>query len=296
MNINIQKKVNLAKYSTLGVGGDADYLTVVNNAKELVEALDYGYKSELRTAILGGGSNVLISDEGFRGLVIINRDKQFEVTEDRVTVHGGVILSALVKNILQKKLFGLEFATGIPGTVGGAVVGNVGANGGQIADVLLSAEVWADGTVTTWSKADLDYGYRYSKLKGHGGSVVVSATFELHSIVEPRLLAETEIKITKQIAADVLRRNRYYLGRTAGSYFKNPEGERAAAELIDQLELKGYRIGGAEISPDHANVFRNAGEATADDFYKLEMYVVEKVKEEFDILLFPEVVKIGEFK
>jgi UDP-N-acetylmuramate dehydrogenase len=283
----IQEQVNLSKYSTLGVGGKADFFVTASNTTNLVAALDWAHSKKIPFVIIGGGSNVLVSDEGFRGLVIINRAGKFKINGMKVIADSGANFSKLAMETMSLGLTGLHFGAGIPGTIGGAVVGNAGALGWDVARTLKTVLVWSDGEEKTYSNVELGFGYRTSRIKGKNEAIILSAEFEL--------TPGDKDELEKLILNDRKRRTQSYLGRTCGSYFKNPEGDKTAGELIDQLGLKGYRVGGAEISLQHANVIRNINHAMAGDIFDLENQVIKKVKEEYDINLVPEVVKIGNF-
>jgi len=285
--IEMQEQVNMAKYSTLSVGGNADFLTTVSKLTDLVAGLKWAHDKNIPFVIIGGGSNILISDEGFRGLVIINRASEYKIEGAKVTVDSGYNFGKLATETIELGLAGLHFGAGIPGSIGGAIAGNAGALGWDIAKTLKSVRVWDDGEERTFSNADLDFGYRTSKIKSKDGIVILSAEFEL--------TVGNKDELTKLILDDRKRRVKSYLGRTCGSYFRNPQGDETAGELIDRLGLKGHRIGGAEISPLHANVIRNIDNATANDIVSLEKFVTSKVEEKYNVQLIPEVVKIGNF-
>jgi UDP-N-acetylmuramate dehydrogenase len=285
--IDIQDNVSLSSYSTLGVGGSADKLVVIRSSEELVEALEFANNSKIPFVVIGSGSNLLFSDRGFAGLVIVNKASHYEINGTKVSAGSGSNLSAIARDALNKGLLGFEFGAGIPGTVGAAIIGNVGTSLGHISDILVSVDVWNKGKVKTVSGESLEFDYRFSNLKNKPDYIVISAKFQLEKGDNSDAL--------ELVKKDAARRAGSYRGRTAGSYFKNPREGRTAAEMIDSLGLKGYKIGGAEVSTDHANVFRNAGDATAKDFVELEQYVISKVMEKFDITLIPEVVKIGIF-
>lgn len=285
--IDIKQNVPLSSYSSLAVGGPASSLVVVNNKEELLEALVYAEKEKEPVVVIGGGSNILVSDKGYSGIVIINKANKYERKADIVFAESGASLNRVASSSLDDGFLGFEFGIGIPGTIGGAVAGNVGTRMGDISGILLSAEVWHKGAVSIMDGENLEYDYRYSNIKGKEGYIVLSARFRLQ---------EGDTTVAKSLVKDeIKRRLSSYRGLTAGSYFKNPKGDKAAAELIEAAGLKGFRIGGAEVSTDHANVFRNAGGAKASDFYELEKTVISKVKELFDIHLEPEVIKIGDF-
>ncbi len=282
--LEINNDIELARYSTLGVGGNADYLAITSTQDDLLAALNWADKEKVPFVIIGKGSNLLISDEGFRGLVIINRILGYEIIGDRVEVNSGECLSKVALETLKEGLLGLHFGAGIPGTIGGAVADNSGALGYDISETLVSARVWQDGVISTWENGDFTFSYRSSKLKGGKNTVILSAVFEL-----TKGDTKSELQIIEE---DKKRRLASYIGRTCGSYFKNPEG-KSAGELIDSLGLKGFRQGGAEVSPEHANVLRNADSATANDFLILEETIIDKVREKYGIELETEVVKLG---
>lgn len=285
--IEIKTNVGLSGYTTFGVGGKADWLVTVKTKEELLEALSYAREKKIKFVVIGGGSNVLISDDGFRGLTIINRATKREYVKDTVIAESGASLTKVASGSLDNGYLGFEFGIGIPGTIGGAVAGNVGTKIGNISDILVSAEVWHDGKISVVDGNSLDFDYRYSNIKGKSDFVILSAKFRLQ---------EGDTSSAKEHVKDELkRRTSLYRGQTAGSYFKNPEEGKTAAELIDSLGLKGYHIGGAEVSTEHANVFRNAGGARAHDFYELEKNVTSKVLDRYGITLQPEVMKLGDF-
>jgi len=274
----------LSRYSTLGVGGPADFFVLVKTLEDLVEALDWARANTQTFVIIGGGSNILVSDTGFRGLVIINHANHFEINTDEIVAESGAVFCKLAKDTLDNGLLGLHFGAGIPGTVGGAIVGNAGALGFDISKTLVSAKIWNHGDIETWENADFGFSYRNSKLKNNPEFVLLSATFSLKTGNTKEALV--------LIREDRARRAGSYLGRTCGSYFKNP-GNENAGKLIDSLGLKGYRVGGAEVSPLHANVIRNIGNAKAADILALEEYIQDKIYKKYNFRLEPEVVKIG---
>jgi len=282
--VNIQENVLLSNYSTFGIGGDAEYLCVVSTRDELIEALDWATRQDLASAVIGSGSNILFSDAGFRGLVIVNRSRSFTINNTTVTADSGVNFGQLARKTMEQGLIGLHFGAGIPGTIGGAVVGNAGALDFDISKTLVSAEVFINGKVETWQNADFGFDYRNSKIKNNPAVVILSVVFKLK--------AGDTADILVQIHDDQVRRGKSYIGKTCGSYFKNPEG-KSAGELIDSLGLKGFRIGDAEISTLHANVIRNVGNANATDVLDLEKYIQSKAWDKYKIRLTPEIVKIG---
>lgn len=289
----------LARYTTARIGGPADVLVEAPSAKVLQDLVVAARKWEMPATILGGGANVLISDAGLRGLVIINRAKHIEFREGaRVWCESGTVLPALARECVARGLAGLEWAAGVPGTVGGAVVGNAGAHGRNIAADLLSATLLNEmDEVVEWSQEDLQFAYRSSRIKREAGSsngairktrvVVLAATFQL-TTTDPSELAR------KVDAFNDYRRRTQPPGASIGSMFKNPPGQ-AAGQLINQCGLKGTRVGDAEISTVHANFFVNHGQATASDVKALLDVAQQQVKEKFGIELELEIELLGKW-
>jgi UDP-N-acetylmuramate dehydrogenase len=290
----------LARYTTARIGGPADVLVEAASAQELQRLVVSARKSQLPITILGGGANVLISDRGLRGLVIINKAKRIEFRESaQVWCESGTVLPTLARECVAHGLAGLEWAVGVPGTVGGAVVGNAGAHGRDIAADLLSATILNEANeVAEWSKSDLQYEYRSSRIKreirnsNHATRsaqyVVLAATFQL-TPADPSELAK------KADEFNDYRRRTQPPGASMGSMFKNPAGD-AAGRLIDQCGLKGTRVGDAEISTVHGNFFVNHGQAKASDVKALIDLAQERVKEKLGIELELEIELLGEWE
>lgn len=274
----------MSRYSTFGIGGKADLLAIAKTEKELIDLLKMAKNENLKFVVIGNGSNVLFSDEGFRGLIIVNKTGNYEVSGNTVYAESGVSLGLLAKKTSESGLSGLHFGVGIPGTVGGAIAGNAGALGVDISETLVTARVWNDGKIENWKNSDFDFNYRFSKVKNSNNIIILSAEFLLGQ--------DLASDVFEQLESDKKRRARTYVGKTCGSYFKNPEGE-SAGKIIDELGLKGYRIDGAEISELHANVIRNVGGAKASDILALEELINTKVYKKYNFRLVPEVVKIG---
>jgi UDP-N-acetylmuramate dehydrogenase len=266
---------------------------VVESVEALVEAARAAQADGLPWRVLGGGSNVLVSDAGVRGLVIVNRARQ-TVFEDGFVVQAesGANLAALARSCVARGWAGLEWAVGVPGTVGGAVVGNAGAHGGDISGVLQSVTVLDAGEVVQWPAERLGYAYRNSVLKrsareGAVSCVVLAATLALEP-GDPAHLA--------QKADEFLERRKRIQppGPSFGSMFKNPPGDYAG-RLIEAAGLKGTQIGGAQVSPLHANFFVNTGGATAADVLALVQLARQRVQEQFGVELELEVELVGDW-
>jgi UDP-N-acetylmuramate dehydrogenase len=288
----------LAKYTSARVGGPAEMFLTVENALELQTAVELAYAQHVPYFILGGGSNILVADEGVRGLVIMNRAKtvRFRHTGAHVvcTVESGMNLSSLARQCIGKGLGGLEWAIGIPGTLGGAVVGNSGAHGGDMAGNLLAANIWEPGRgARMYSNEELKYSYRDSLLKREQGRnlarrVVLSAELQLTPEAVNVLTARAD-------GFTAYRKQTQPGGASMGSMFKNPPNYYAGY-LIDTAGLKGYQVGSVRISEKHANFFVSDGDATAEDIRSLIAEAWHRVREQFGVEMELEVELIGEWK
>jgi len=289
---NIYQSVSLSPLTSYRVGGNAQWYAEPKSWQDVQVIFEWLQKEQMPLTCLGAGSNLLISDHGIEGLVLNTRHlKQFDMDEDnhKVTVGAGFPLPKLAWKAAKKGWLGLDWAVGIPGTVGGAVVMNAGAHKGCIADILESAIVaYSDGRIETLSKADLKYSYRSSRLQKEQ-ALVLQATLALEwgqTREEMMALTTSNFKMRKQTQP--------YDKPSCGSVFRNPKPQ-AAGWLIEQLGLKGYQIGGAQVAHRHANFILNAENAKAKDVFNLIQYVQEKVEESWSILLHPEVKFLGEF-
>lgn len=283
-----ERSVPLAAYTSMRVGGPADLLVVAESANELARAVaaarDYG----VPWRVLGQGCNVLVADEGLLGLVVVNRAQSVEVDGCRVWAESGTRLAALAQRTIDACLDGLAWAAGLPGTVGGAVVGNAGAFGDDVATTLDSATMLENGgEVMERDNAWFGFSYRGSRLKGDAAdqAVVLAATFSLREGDGATLRAKAGAVMEK-------RRNSQPAGLTMGSTFKNPPGHYAG-RLIEQAELKGYRIGGVKVSEKHANFLVNQGGATAEDVRRLIDHVRTVVANRCGVELTLEVEVLG---
>jgi UDP-N-acetylmuramate dehydrogenase len=275
------------------VGGPADLLIICSTAEQVRDAVQLARAHEVPWRILGGGCNVLISDAGVRGLVILNRAERTRIDEDgTVWAETGAPLAILARETVFAGLAGLTWATGLPGTVGGAVVGNAGAFGGDIASVLYSARVLApDGTVADRPAEWFDFVYRGSRVKftpPEERGVVLSATFHLRP-GDRATLAERSDEIMEW------RRTRHPSGATMGSTFKNAP-DAHAGRMIEGVGLKGYRIGGVEVSEQHANFLINTGQATATQVLELIRHIQAEVEQKLGVELEPEIELVGEWR
>jgi len=273
--------VPLAPFTSARIGGPAEWLLSVTSADELAQAALLCWEKGLSFTLLGGGSNVLLPDEGLPGLTILNRAKEtrfFPGAAPRLVAETGVVFANLAHRAAAQGLGGLEWAASVPGTVGGAVYGNAGAFGGDVARDLLSARVLTPQGEKTFSAQELGYGYRASIFKrGEIQGVILSAEFSLQNRPAAELLAQMETFAARRKATQPP-------GASMGSMFRNPPGDYAG-RLIEAAGLKGTRIGNAQISPAHANFIINTGQTRAADVLALLTLARQTVLEKFDISL-----------
>lgn len=289
----LQENVPLSGYTAARIGGPADALVFVRSADELADAAEKLWKMDVPFLLLGGGSNVLVSDKGVRGVVIINRARlvKFDLRAEPPSVHAesGVTPNDITQRAARLGLAGFEWAAGVPGSLGGAVYGNAGAFDGDIAGNLISLElIHRQNGRQVWPVEKMEYGYRTSVLKReHPPALILSAQLAL-SHGDPQTIRAKMEQFSEQ------RRNTQPPGASMGSMFKNPTGEKAG-RLIEDAGLKGRRIGNAEISTQHANFFINHGQTRAEDIKALIELARISVAEKFGVKLELEVELIGEW-
>ncbi|MBD2504992.1 UDP-N-acetylmuramate dehydrogenase [Anabaena azotica] len=292
-NCEIKSQALLSAYTSYQVGGAAELYVAPRDVEGLQASLKYAKERDLRVTTLGAGSNLLVSDRGISGLVIATRHlryKYFDHQTGQITVAAGESIPSLALEAAKLGWQGLEWAVGIPGSVGGAVVMNAGAHNSCIADILVSAQVLSpDGTLETLTPEELGYAYRTSLLQG-SDRVVTQATLQLQPGFDPALVTAT----TKQHRQHRLSTQPYNYP-SCGSVFRNPK-PYAAGWLIEQSGLKGYQIGGAQVANLHANFIVNRGGAKANDIFRLIRHIQQEVQERWSILLEPEVKMLGEFQ
>jgi UDP-N-acetylmuramate dehydrogenase len=289
----LQENVPLSSYTAARIGGPADALIFVHSADELADAAAMMWKMDLLFILLGGGSNVLVSDKGVRGVVIINRARlvKFDTRSEPPSVHAesGVTPNDISQRAVRLGLTGFEWAAGVPGSLGGAVFGNAGAFDGDMAGCLISIElIHRQLGRQVWPVEKMEYGYRTSVLKReHPPAIILSAQLALQHGDPQAIRAKMEQYSER-------RRNTQPPGANMGSMFKNPPGEKAG-HLIEAAGLKGRRIGNAEISPQHANFFINHGQTRAEDMKALIELARKTVAEKSKINLELEVELVGEW-
>jgi len=293
---NVFPEEPMHKHITFRVGGPAEWFVLVKTTEQLKEVLALCKEQEELYYIIGNGSDLLVSDAGVRG-VIIRLAGEFEEIAAKETVNegicdvcagAGVMLASLSMRAGKKGFTGLEFANGIPGTVGGAVLMNAGAYGSEIKDTIVAAEVMTkEGEIRRLEKEELKLTYRHSVMM-ESGDIVLKAYFKL--TVRPKL----QIFAIMESYRKARQEKQPLEYPSAGSTFKRPEGY-FAGKLIQDADLQGYSIGGAMVSTKHAGFVINAGGATAAEVYQLIQYIKKTVKDKFQVELEPEVRFLGEF-
>ncbi|MCX6807837.1 MAG: UDP-N-acetylmuramate dehydrogenase [Patescibacteria group bacterium] len=283
----IKENVLLSGYTTLKIGGPAKYFYTAKKIIDLAKILQLAGKNRLPIKVIGQGSKILFSDNGFPGLIIKNASNDVEFLGNGILkVASGYPLPLLISQLIERNL-DASCLVGIPGTIGGAICNNAGAWGGTISDSFLSAQLlnMNSGEISKIGKHWFQFEYRNSRLKHDTEQIVI----------------EVNLKFTQQNAAELAKKASEYLklrqekqpaGNTCGSVFKNPEG-KIAGKLIEDCGLKGHQIGGIKISEKHANFFENTGKATACDFLKMAEFVINKVLEKFKVKLEPEFQPLG---
>lgn len=303
-DIALEHEVALAPYTSIKIGGPAEWFAAIGDIGELQRLVQWAQQNGIGYFVLGGGSNILVSDKGIRGLVILNRckrvhfDAELESNETNLTAESGALMAGVARQAVQRKLRGLEWAVSLPGTVGGAVVGNAGAYGSEVKDNLISARIVSPaGVVESMDNSTMGYEYRDSALKrkrplrAGNNAVVLDARFRLRSDINGEL---------DTLASEYLahRRSSQPTESSIGSTFKNPPGDHAG-RLIEAAGLKGTRVGGVEVSSVHANFIVNPNgecKATAQNVVDLVKRIQTVVHIKFNIELEPEIQLAGEWK
>lgn len=287
--LTVYKEEPMKKHTTFRVGGVADYFVCPKRA-ELPKLLQMAEKYHLPVTVIGNGSNLLVGDKGIRGLVVeIGAGmKEITVTGTTVRAGAGALLSQVAAAAASAGLSGMEFAAGIPGSIGGAVTMNAGAYGGEMKDIIQEVTVLTpDGKEQTLSVEELDLSYRHSCVPKQG-YVVLEAVLSLTPAPEEEIREKMADLRNRRVEKQPLEYP------SAGSTFKRPEGY-FAGKLIMDAGLRGYRVGDAQVSEKHCGFVINRGNATAAEILQLMQKVQERVKEQFGVTLEPEVKRIGEF-
>jgi UDP-N-acetylmuramate dehydrogenase len=289
----IQKKISLKDKNTYKIGGNADYYCEPASIDEILEAIEWANSKRLPMLVIGKGSNLLISDMGWPG-VVVNLAENYSKSEwnnNRVTVESGMMLNKLVNQVIELGYCGMEELAGIPGTIGGGIIMNAGAFSMTLQDTIDVVTYYdlEEKTIYSRKKDELDFGYRTSFLK-RKPSIVLTASFYFEK------KCDKDILIAKRADIQAKRRGKQPLDfPNCGSVFKRPSGNYAGT-LIESCGLKGMRIGDAEVSVKHANFIINKGNAVAEDVRSLIGLIQKTVLDKMGILLEPEVLFAGEFK
>jgi len=279
----------LAKHTTFGIGGPADCMVFPETREELSKLLKYAYQKKISAIFIGSGSNILVWDKGFDGIVISLKKSFKNLTIKRnsqIIVEAGVMLGTMVKQAMAAEIGGLESLIGVPGTVGGALIMNAGAFGSEISKYFEEAKTMTiEGDTKSYKKGEIEFSYRHSTFPKN--EILLEATFQCKRGKPAEILKD------RKVASDGRKSNQPLKFRSAGSIFKNPSDSLAAGYLIDKTGLKGTERGGAAISEKHANFIVNMGDATAADVLYLIKLAKKYVANKFYINLELEVKLIG---
>ncbi len=278
----------MSKHTSYGIGGPAWAYITPKDKNDLGNILHFATAADIQVHFVGSGSNLLVADEGIDGIVLTlgKSFTQLEIQGNHVYAETGVMLGRMVKECVKRNLSGLESMIGVPGTVGGALIMNAGAFGGEISNCLQKVDVMTlSGELKEYTVDEIDFSYRHSTFKDD--EIIISADFEMLET------STAVIQENRSKASQGRKDNQPLKFRSAGSVFKNPKPDVAAGYLIDQAGLKGTRSGNAEISEKHANFFINHGNANASDIAKLIRIARKAVQEKFDIMLELEIKTLG---
>lgn len=280
----------MCRHTTFRVGGEAQCFIRISSREQLMQVIPYLQQVEMPFFILGNGSNLLVGDKGYEGVILQVGDKMnaVSVQGNQIIAQAGALLSQVARSAMEHSLTGLEFASGIPGTIGGGVVMNAGAYGGEMKQVVKQVTVLdKHGEILELSREDMEFGYRTSVIKNR-----------------PFIVLEVCLELEQGESGEIAQKMKELAGKrkekqpleyaSAGSTFKRPEGY-FAGKLIMDAGLRGYSIGGARVSEKHCGFVINTGKATAADVAEVIQEVQERVKDKFDVMLEPEVIFLGEF-
>ena len=287
--LELKQNISLSNFTSWKIGGPAEWIAQPTNKKEIEFLINWMNKKNISCNIIGAGSNLLISDEGIKGLSLCTRQLkgiQIDKSTGMIEVFSGEMLPTLARKAANHGLHGLEWAVGIPGTIGGAVVMNAGAQGNCISNYLESITTLSlTGEYKTINVADLNFGYRESLLQ-HEKLIIISALLKLQSGDTKKIRQTTTSNLNHRL------RTQPYRDQSCGSVFRNPEPFKAA-KLIEDVGLKGFCLGGAEISTIHSNFIINANKASSYDVLELIKHIQKKVYDSYGILLETEVKQCG---
>lgn len=286
---NVKVDELMKRHTSFKIGGPADILVAPTSVSDICEIIKLCNREKLPIFIMGNGTNLLVSDKGIRGVVIKIYDNLngYLVNEDCIEAYGGILLSKLSNIALESELAGLEFASGIPGTLGGAVAMNAGAYGGEIKDVVTETEfIDREGNTRVIKEDEHQFGYRTSFIQKQSGIAI-------RSVIKLKKGDRTSIKVSIDDLTGRRQDKQPLEMPSAGSVFKRPEGY-FAGKLIEDCGLRGYTIGGAQVSNKHCGFIVNTGEATSKDVMDLVRHIQKTVKTKFDVELQTEIRVVGE--
>ena len=286
--MKIIKNEPMKNHTSFKIGGTADEFCTVSSKEEIIELINYAKEKNMPYFVMGNGSNILVSDKGIRGVVIqiSSNFSNYEISGSMINAESGVLLSTLAKAAQKNALSGMEFASGIPGTLGGAIYMNAGAYGGEMSSIVRSVTYLKNGEI---KKIGDGFGFGYRKsIFADLGVVILEAELELKEGNPEEIKAKMEDYKTRRTEKQPLNMP------SAGSVFKRPEGY-FAGKLIEDAGLKGFQVGGAKVSEKHSGFIVNAGGATANDVLSLIRHIQITVKEKFGVELETEVKIVGEF-
>lgn len=283
----VLENVSLRDFNTYKIGGIARYIVKPNSIENLIKLIGYLDEENIKYIVLGKGSNVILPDEDFEGVIILLDDlNKVNIIDNIVEAEVGISLSAFIMSIINNELGGLENLCGIPGTLGGAIVGNAGCYGSQISDYLVDVTYLENGIVKTITKEECKFSYRDSIFKRDKNKIILSCKFRLIKSNKDLMLESVKEHALKRKNSQPLEYP------NAGSVFRNPEN-MAAGKLIEDLGLKGYNVNGAYVSDKHANFIVNKDNAKSGDIIELIDIIRKKVKEKYgiELVLEQEIVK-----
>ncbi|RRG09125.1 MAG: UDP-N-acetylmuramate dehydrogenase [Lactobacillus sp.] len=286
-DIKLLENASLADYTNTDTGGPADWLAFPTSVEQVQQLVDYAQQIALPLTVIGNASNLIVSDQGIAGLVIIlTAMNRIEIQENRITAQAGAPIIAVSEAACKARLTGLEFAAGIPGSVGGAVFMNAGAYGGETKDVIVSATVMTrEGVIETLTNEQLEFGYRHSSVQDRQ-DIILSAQFDLATGDYDTIRNQMDDLNARRAAKQPLE------WPSCGSVFKRPTGY-FAGKLIHDAGLQGYTSGGAQVSKKHAGFIINVGGGTATDYVDVIHHVQHEVSRQFGVQLETEVRVIG---
>jgi len=276
----------LFRYTTFKIGGPAKYFYIARNSRQLIAAAKTAQELNLPWIILSGGSNVLVADQGFPGLVIKAENRQVKIVDNQVEAESGIMLNKLVSECCKQGLSGLEWAAGIPGSLGGAIRANAGAYQKEIKDLVLQVDIWDGQKEKQLKKEECGFSYRQSIFKHNDQYLILFAKLQLTPGDREKIQSEVNQNVNKR------QESQPYDLPSAGCIFKNPKN-KSAGQLIEQAGLKGQKIGQAMVSPKHANFIVNTGSATAEQVIMLISLIKQKVRVKFAIQLQEEIEMVG---